>query len=61
MTQTAVPSGNVPSGSFNQVKRAQSVPSPMGVQPSQSNAPSEPENDFMNALLKNDNKLKNIL
>lgn len=49
-----------PSNAFNQVKRAQSVPQPMGVQPAQGNTPSEPSNDFMDALLKNNNK-QNIL
>jgi len=54
------PVNKQPSSTFNQVRRAQSVPQPMGVQPAQSNTPSEPENDFMSALLKNNNK-QNIL
>ena len=49
-----------PSNTFNQLKRAQSVPSPMGVQPAQSNTPTDPTNDFMSALIKND-KQNNIL
>ena len=42
------------------MKRAQSVPQPMGVQPAQTNAPSDPSNDFMDMLIK-DNKQREIL
>ena len=60
MANNAPQPARIPSNTFNQVKRAQSVPTPMGVQPAQGNAQSEPSNDFMDALLKNDNK-HNIL
>jgi hypothetical protein len=49
-----------PSNAFNQVKRAQSVPQPMGVQSAQGNTPESPSDNFMDALLKNNNK-QNIL
>ena len=49
-----------PSSTFNQLKRAQSVPQPMGVQSAQSNQPTDPTDGFMDALLKNNNK-QNIL
>jgi hypothetical protein len=55
-----VNTGNQASATFNQLKRAQSVPTPMGVQPAQSNNPTEPSNDFMDSLIKN-NKQNNIL
>lgn len=51
---------SAPSNTFNQVKRAQSVPTPMGVQPAQTNEPSDSSQDFMSALIKND-KQNNIL
>ena len=49
-----------PSGNFNQVKRAQSVPTPMGVQPAQTNEAPDQTKDFMDVLISND-KQKNIL
>tara|TARA_R100001443_G_scaffold26102_1_gene39271 strand:- start:3133 stop:4131 length:999 start_codon:yes stop_codon:yes gene_type:complete len=49
-----------PSKSFKQVQRAQSVPAPMGVQPAQSNAPSDPTDNFMDAIVKSNNNT-NIL
>lgn len=49
-----------PSNSFRQVQRAQSVPQPMGVQPAQSNAPSDPTDSFMDAIVNSDNNT-NIL
>ena len=54
------PTNAAPSKAFNQMKRAQSVPQPMGVQPAQSNTPSDSTNDFMDMLIKN-NKQNNIL
>jgi len=51
---------NVPSSTFNQVKRAQSVPAPMGVQSAQTNATPDPNKGFMDLLINND-KQKNIL
>ena len=58
--QAPAPTPVQPSNSFNQVKRAQSVPQPMGVQPAQGNTPESPSDSFMDALLKNNNK-QNIL
>ena len=58
-TQQA-PVASKPSNTFNQLKRAQSVPSPMGVQPAQTNEPNDSTSDFMSALIKND-KQNNIL
>ena len=49
-----------PSNSFKQVQRAQSVPQPMGVQPAQSNAPSDPTDNFMDAIVNSENNT-NIL
>ena len=49
-----------PSNGFQQVQRAQSVPTPMGVQPAQSNAPTDPTDSFMDAIVKSDNNT-NIL
>ena len=54
------PTNAAPSKAFNQMRRAQSVPQPMGVQPAQSNTPSDSTNDFMDMLIKN-NKQNNIL
>ena len=54
------PTNAAPSTNFKQVQRAQSVPTPMGVQPSQGNTPSAPEDDFMSAIIK-DNNNTNIL
>jgi len=51
---------NQPSNAFRQVQRAQSVPQPMGVQPAQSNAPSNPQDSFMDAIV-NTEKNTNIL
>jgi hypothetical protein len=59
--QQAAPQKTVPaSNSFRQVQRAQSVPQPMGVQPAQSNAPSDPTDNFMDAIVNSDNNT-NIL
>ncbi len=49
-----------PSNSFKQVQRAQSVPQPMGVQPAQSNAPTNPDDGFMSAIVNSENNT-NIL
>jgi hypothetical protein len=50
-----------PSPAFNQTRRAQSVPAPMGVQPASANAaPSSGSSNFMDSLI-NDHKNKNIL
>jgi len=54
------PVSNAPSKAFNQLRRAQSVPQPMGVQPAQTNTPSDSTNDFMDMLIK-DNKQTTIL
>ena len=54
------PTNTAPSKVFSQTRRAQSVPQPMGVQPAQTNEPSDPSNDFMDMLIK-DNKQNNIL
>tara|TARA_Y100001973_G_C5185714_1_gene327699 strand:+ start:55 stop:1077 length:1023 start_codon:yes stop_codon:yes gene_type:complete len=55
------PQPNVaPSPAFKQIQRAQSVPTPMGVQPAQSSSPSSASDSFMDALI-SDNKNKNIL
>ena len=54
--QTPQPASN----SFRQVQRAQSVPAPMGVQPAQTNAPSNPTDGFMDAIVNSDNNT-NIL
>ena len=59
-TQPQTPQQAAPSNAFKQVQRAQSVPTPMGVQPAQGNAPESPSDNFMDALLKSDNK-RNIL
>ena len=56
----AQPTNAAPSKAFNQMNSAQSVPQPMGVQPAQTNAPSDPSNDFMDMLIK-DNKQREIL
>lgn len=59
--QQAAPQAPRPaSNSFRQVQRAQSVPQPMGVQPAQSNAPSDPTDNFMDAIVNSDNNT-NIL
>ena len=54
--QTPIPASN----SFRQVQRAQSVPQPMGVQPAQSNVPTNSDDNFMNAIVNSDNNT-NIL
>ena len=59
--QQAAPQAPTPaSNSFRQVQRAQSVPQPMGVQPAQSNAPSDPTDNFMDAIVNSENNT-NIL
>ncbi len=57
---TNVNNATAPSSNFQQVKRAQSVPTPMGVQPAQSNAPTDASEGFMDLLINND-KHNNIL
>ena len=49
-----------PSAAFKQTQRAQSVPTPMGVQPAASNRPASESADFMDTLI-NDNNKQNIL
>ena len=53
----ATPNANAqPSPQFNQIKRSQSVPSPMGVQSGQGNQPTSPTEGFMDALIKGEEK-----
>ena len=59
-TQNNTVTPNQPSPSFNQIKRAQSVPTPMGVQSSANTTNSDANNQFMDLLI-NDNKNKSIL
>jgi len=54
--QTPIPASN----SFRQVQRAQSVPQPMGVQPAQSNVPTNSDDNFMDAIVNSENNT-NIL
>tara|TARA_Y100000401_G_scaffold111006_1_gene108788 strand:+ start:429 stop:1415 length:987 start_codon:yes stop_codon:yes gene_type:complete len=49
-----------PSAAFQQTKRAQSVPTPMGVQPASSNAPQSGSVNFMDTII-NDNNKQDIL
>ena len=49
-----------PSAAFKQTQRAQSVPTPMGVQPAASNRPQSETAGFMDTLI-NDNNKQNIL
>jgi hypothetical protein len=49
-----------PSAAFKQTQRAQSVPTPMGVQPAAQNQPQSESTDFMDTLI-NDNNKQNIL
>ena len=49
-----------PSRAFNQIKRAQSVPTPMNVQSGQTNQPKDPVHGFMDELISGDSS-KNIL
>ena len=59
--QQAAPQAPKPaSNSFRQVQRAQSVPQPMGVQPAQSNAATNPDDNFMDAIVNSENNT-NIL
>ena len=53
----ATPNANAqPSPQFNQVKRSQSVPSPMGVQSGQSRVQTSPDDTFMDSLIKGEEK-----
>ena len=49
-----------PSAAFKQTQRAQSVPTPMGVQPAAQHKSSDSTADFMDTLI-NDNNKQNIL
>tara|TARA_Y100000593_G_scaffold92760_1_gene185396 strand:- start:3609 stop:4607 length:999 start_codon:yes stop_codon:yes gene_type:complete len=58
--QSAPPVNAQPSQAFQQTKRAQSVPQPMGVQPAQNSQTANASPDFMDLLIKDNNK-KSIL
>ena len=54
------PQQSQPSQTFQQLKRAQSVPTPMGVQTSATNQAADPSNNFMSSLI-NEEKNRNLL
>lgn len=54
------PQSHMPSQTFQQLKRAQSVPTPMGVQTSATNQAADPSNNFMSSLI-NEEKNRNLL
>jgi hypothetical protein len=66
IAETAPPQSNSPqyqqqgSPTFEQLKRSQSVPTPMGVQASAGNQAADPSSNFMASLI-NDNNSRNIL
>ena len=60
VNQVATPvSSAQPSQDFNQIKRAQSVPTPMGVQTASQNTSTSPDDGFMDSLISTD-KSNNI-